>query len=254
MGREAAPKPGDRDFSGNRVHRFCCRFAPDRGTSHPPTPSAEADRRTHRLLILAAGRRSAACSRWAAKRPQNLATEIPQGKPRAKVLLPLRARSRDKPRSYAFGRIGSAPPGRSGSAYAYAFDSGRRPWERSLLAMGCEAAPNPATEISQETACTGFAAASRQIAGQATLLRLRQKRIAASGRKRINAFRQKQIGASGQKRIGVRPGSLSLRHHPTQYTAPNTARSSSSAASLMGAGRGWVMSHRRAVSSSSSST
>ena len=148
-----------------------------------------------------------------------------------------------KPRSYAFGR--------SGSAYAQAFDSGRRPWERSLLAMGCAAAPNLATEIPQgkpratvllplrarsrashaptpsaeadrrthrllilaegrgSAACSRWAAQRPQTRrprfhrenrvqrfscrfapdrGQAGLLRLRQKRIGASGQERINAF------------------------------------------------------------------
>jgi hypothetical protein len=51
-----------------RTCRFCCRCAPDRGTSHAATPSAEAACSTGDDALLAGGRGRPACRRWAATR------------------------------------------------------------------------------------------------------------------------------------------------------------------------------------------
>ena len=55
--REAAVKSGNSVCQRDRIRRVCCRSPADRGTSHAPTPSAEADQRhVSTPLILAAGR------------------------------------------------------------------------------------------------------------------------------------------------------------------------------------------------------
>jgi hypothetical protein len=46
------------------------------------------------IPLLRGARRSPACRRWAAQRPQNPTTSVPSDKPRAPISLPLRGRSR----------------------------------------------------------------------------------------------------------------------------------------------------------------
>ncbi|MEQ7921727.1 hypothetical protein ABQX22_21210, partial [Xanthomonas sp. WHRI 1810A] len=67
---------------------------------------------------------------------------VAPGVPRSQVLLPLRARSQASQLPRPPARIKGLPAKTPGSAEC-AFDSGRRPWELGLPAMGREAVPKP---------------------------------------------------------------------------------------------------------------